>query len=345
MSENRRVRDVGEFGLIGILERSLPAEVREAHELELGIGDDAAIWQPSPGAKVAITTDSMVENVHFRRDWTDWERLGHKLLAVNLSDLAAMGARPKLAVITLGLRGDELVRDLVAMYRGIGALALAHGVAIAGGDIVRSPHDLMLHVAALGEVDGSPPLSRAGANPGDLIGVSGTIGASAAGLRLLALPEDDPRRGAATAEQLIEAHLRPQPRLALGAALRGHGASAAMDLSDGLFGDLPKLLAASGVSGRIDARRLPVASAVRALFPQEWLDLATRGGEDYELVFTAPPVAWAAIERAALEIGDRVSAIGEITPQDRRGPRLDVVDLDGTTRGMAPGAFDHFDAG
>lgn len=345
MSDNQRVQDVGEFGLIAILEQSLPAEVRDAPGLELGIGDDAAIWQPSPGAKVAVTTDSMVEGVHFRRDWTDWGWLGHKLLAVNLSDLAAMGARPKIAVITLALRGDELVRDLVAMYRGIGALALTHGVTLAGGDIVRAPHDLMLHVTALGEVDGSPPLSRAGARPGDLIGVSGTIGASAAGLRLLALPTSDPRRGAATAEQLIEAHLRPQPRLALGAALRGHGASAAMDLSDGLFGDLPKLLAASGVAGRIDVRRLPVAAAVRAVFPQDWLELATRGGEDYELLFTAPPAAWAAIERAASEIGDSVTAIGEITDQDGGGPRLDVVGLDGTTRGMAPGAFDHFDGG
>ena len=146
-------------------------------------------------------------------------------------------------------------------------------------------------------------LTRSGAKAGDLIGVTGTLGASAAGLRLLGLDPDDPRRRAATANQLIEAHLRPEPRVALGAALLEQGATSAMDLSDGLLGDLPKILAASGVAARLDEGDIPVAAAVRALFPDEWVDLALRGGEDYELLFTAPRAAWDAIEGAAREGG------------------------------------------
>src|SRR6185295_7407695 len=114
MSDDRRVADVGEFGLISLLTETLPAETRAGCGLEVGIGDDAAVWEPSPGEKVVITTDSLVERIHFRHDWTDWESLGHKALAVNISDLAAMGARPMLAVITLGLTGDERVSDLQA---------------------------------------------------------------------------------------------------------------------------------------------------------------------------------------------------------------------------------------
>src|SRR5918993_4455601 len=139
MTDDRRVRDVGEFGLIELLAASLPAEVRAATSLELGIGDDAAVWRPTPGELIVVTTDSLVESVHFRRDWTDWESLGHKSLAVNVSDVAAMGAVPKLAVISLGLSGTERVGDLQAFYQGLGALARRHEMAIAGGDIVRSP--------------------------------------------------------------------------------------------------------------------------------------------------------------------------------------------------------------
>src|SRR5215212_6020215 len=135
VTDERRIRDVGEFGLIEQLAASLPADVRARTDLELGIGDDAAVWQPSPGEHVVVTTDSLVEGVHFRRDWTDWESLGHKALAVNVSDLAAMGAIPKLAVISLGLDGEERIGDLQALYKGLGALARRLGMAIAGGDI------------------------------------------------------------------------------------------------------------------------------------------------------------------------------------------------------------------
>ena len=341
-TDNRLVRDIGEFGLIEYLAASLPAEARSQPDLPWGIGDDAAVWQPTPGEAIVITTDSLIEGIHFRLDWTDWHSLGHKTLAVNISDLAAMGAKPRLAVITLGLRGDERLNDLRSLYAGMGDLAKRHDMTIAGGDIVRSPFGLMLNVTALGETRGGRMLRRAGARPGDLIGVTGTIGAAAAGLELLQLDAADPRRNAETAATLIGAHLHPEPRPELGKALLEHGATAAMDLSDGLMGDLPKILHASSVAALIDARRMPVAAAVRALFPDDWLELALRGGEDYELLFTAPAARWREIAAAIAHAGGTVSAIGEILARDGDGTPIRLIGLDGVVRPLREGAFDHF---
>jgi thiamine-monophosphate kinase len=342
MAEERRVRDIGEFGLIEALRRALPAEALTSASLEIGIGDDAAVWSPAAGEKIVLTTDSLVEGVHFRLDWTDWESLGHKTLAVNVSDLAAMGAVPRIALVTLGLRGDEPLRDLEALYAGMGALARRHGMIIAGGDIVRSPQALTFHVTALGETRGGRVLTRGGARPGDIIAVSGTLGAAPAGLRLLALDVTDPARRAATAERLITAHLRPEPRVALGGILLDHGTSAALDLSDGLLGDLPKILHESGVSARIDPTRIPVAAAVRALFPDAWREMAMRGGEDYELLFTVSPERWFALEKAAIERGISVTAIGEVVARTGGDASIETIGPDGDSQNLIPGAFDHF---
>jgi thiamine-monophosphate kinase len=175
--------------------------------------------------------------------------------------------------------------------------------------------------------------------------VTGTVGASAAGLRLLELKAEDPRRRAATADQLIEAHLRPEPRVALGTALLENGASSAMDLSDGLLGDLPKILAASRVSARLDEGAIPVAAAVRALFPDAWIDLALRGGEDYELLFTAPHHSWDSIKAAARQTGGTVTAIGEIVASGSDPQGIELAGLDGARRTVSPRAFDHFSKG
>lgn len=330
------VSGIGEFALIDRLAAALPANVRSAG-IDLGIGDDAAVWEPTPGTVSVVTTDTLVEAIHFRLDWTDWRSLGFKALAVNLSDIAAMGATPRLATITLGLRGSERVADLVAMYEGIGELAEAHRVAIAGGDIVRSPDCLSISVTAIGEAPRDRLLRRSGAREGDVIAVSGSIGASAAGLRILAEPERF--AGRTTTGLLVSAHLQPIPRIALGRLLGEAGATAAMDLSDGLLGDLPKILAASEVGATVDARTLPVAPAVRALFPETWLDLALRDGEDYELLFAVPPARFDRIVRAAEAIGSTVTAIGRI---ELASHGLTLRGLDGSEETVAPGAFDHF---
>jgi thiamine-monophosphate kinase len=222
----------------------------------------------------------------------------------------------------------------------MGALAKATGTLIAGGDIVASPNATAFHVTALGSTRDGKALLRSGARAGDVIAVSGTLGASAAGFELFRSGPGDHRRAAASAPLLIDAHLAPQPRLALGELLLREGASAAMDLSDGLYGDLPKILVASDVSASVDEAKIPVAAAVRALFPANWLELATQGGEDYELLFTASPGAFERIQTAASEIGATVTAIGEITEGDDH--RLIAMDAAGARREVASGAFDHF---
>lgn len=306
-----------------------------------GIGDDAAIWRSDDDQEQVISTDALIEGVHFRLDWTSWEDLGHKSLAVNLSDLAAMGAEPALAVVTLGLRGDEPVADLEAMYGGMGGLALRHGVVIAGGDIVRVPEQRMISVTAVGTVARGQALLRSGAGVGDVIGVTGTIGAAAAGMRILMHPQEF--KGHTTASKLTDAHLRPEPRIEAGRLLAQSGATAAIDLSDGLAGDLPKILDASGVSALIDEEDLPVIAAVRALFPESFHELALHGGEDYELLFTMPPDAFAPLMDAARDQGISVTEIGKIIAMDGHHPPLRVRRHDGTIEPLPSGAFDHFE--
>jgi thiamine-monophosphate kinase len=330
------VHEIGEFNLIRRLTEQLPPPVRGAGGIDLGIGDDAAIWTPGSGKSIVVTTDALIENVHFRLDWTDWQSLGHKMLAVNLSDIAAMGARPRLATTVLGLTGDELVVDIESLYQGMGGLAGAHGVVVAGGDVVRTPHDITLSVTLLGEVEPGKALTRAGAKPGELVVVSGTLGASAAGMALLQRGSD---RGA-TGPLLIAAHLRPNPRVELGALLFDVGATAVMDLSDGLLGDLPKILEASGVAAEIDVARIPTLPAVRALFPAEFEMFALRGGEDYELLLTIPEDRFDELRDRADQISATVTPIGRIVADNGNG-RLELV-KDGKPFAGESGAFDHF---
>jgi thiamine-monophosphate kinase len=314
----------------------------------LGIGDDAAVWTPTPGARAIVTTDSLIEGVHFRLDWTGWRDLGHKALAVNLSDIAAMGGRPRLAVVSLGLTGAEPVAGLLELYRGLGTLAARHGVMVAGGDVVASPDRLGLHVTVIGESWpdlGGRVLTRSGARPGDLLGVSGPLGLAAAGLRVLAAGGADVAEAGGDERAWLDAHLRPEPRVAYGRLLVEAGASAAMDLSDGLFGDLAKICARSGVAARIDLEALPVPDALCRCFPDDWLDLATRGGEDYELLFALPPAALDRLhESCARESLPPPAVIGTVLPFTG-GPPIVVRRPDGREEPIAGGAFDHFGAG
>jgi thiamine-monophosphate kinase len=336
------VGDIGEFGLIQLLGETLAPAANSLVGLRIGIGDDAAVWRPAPDRDLVVTTDSLVEDIHFRLGWTDWTSLGHKALAVNLSDLAAMGAVPRLALVTLGLRGSEPVKELVALYEGLGALALRTGTVVIGGDIVRSPSAILIHVTAIGDLPAGQSLTRSAARPGDVIAVSGTLGASAAGLRLLERGASETDPAPATGAMLIAAHLRPEPRLQLGQMLLAQGATTAMDLSDGLFGDLPKILTASVVAAEVDAEAIPVPAAVRALFPDQWLDFATRGGEDYELLVTMPPDAVDRIREEAARIGSTITPIGRVLAQQPRNPMLIVRGPDGESLDIGVGAFDHF---
>jgi thiamine-monophosphate kinase len=365
MASETTVRSLGEFALIGRLAGAL-AEVGAASAPDLlGIGDDAAIWLPTPGARSVITTDSLIEGIHFRRDWTTWRDLGHKALAVNLSDIAAMGARPRLAVISLGLTGHEPVAGLLDLYRGLGALAARHGLVVAGGDVVASPDRLGVHVTVIGE---SWPqaagrlLTRDAARPGDLLATSGPLGLSAAGLALLlekgesgttlatvlarsdtSAPNETPSLFSFLPSPFTLAHHRPEPRIDYGRALVDAGVRAAMDLSDGLWGDLAKICERSGVAARIDAAALPVPVDLKAQFPDRWLRFATRGGEDYELLFAADALALARLRDLCAERHLPPPAIiGEVLPFTAGAPAISLRHPDGAEEIVASGAYDHF---
>ena len=329
------VQDVSEFELIEALSRALPSPTAgPTSGLRIGIGDDAAAWD-SPAGTTVLTTDTMVEGVHFDLGWMDWPDLGWKSLAVNLSDIAAMGCAPTYAVVALGLRGDLPVDGVTAIYEGMAEASRRFECAVVGGDVVRSPV-LFVTVAMQGSPDRSERiLMRTGSEPGEVVAVTGTLGSSAAGLKLLqngALKDD--RYG-----RLIDAHLRPQPRVAVGRTLSETRVSAAMDISDGLVADLTKLCDASSVGAEIDASSVPVDPALKSAFPDDWLELALGGGEDYELLFTARPEA---VERIATEVDVPVTVVGR-TVAAAEGVK--IFDASGAPLSVDLTGWDHFKAG
>lgn len=257
----------------------------------LGIGDDAAVWRPSRSNLSVITTDALIENVHFARDLMSARDVGHRAMAANLSDIAAMGARPVLATIALGFPPDIDAEWVLAMYDGLVALARTHACAIVGGDITRAPA-IAIAITVVGEVRASNLKRRADARIGDVLAVSGPLGASRAGLEVL---RSDPARAHANgAARVVAAYRRPEPRMREG---RWFGASrnvhALMDSSDGLATDLARLCAASGVGAVVES--VPVDPDARAIAVQAGDDpeaYALGGGEDFELIAAIEPRAF-----------------------------------------------------
>lgn len=319
------MRGMGEFDLIARY------FTRPATRSPLGVGDDCALLAPAPGMQLAVSSDMLVEGRHFLST-VDPARLGHKALAVNLSDLAACGARPLAFTLALALPAvDE--PWLEGFSRGLYALADAHGCELVGGDTTRGP--LNLCITVFGEVPAGAALLRSGAKAGDDIWVSGTLGDARLALEVfrgtLALPGEAFEKARARMEQ-------PAPRVALGLALRGI-ASAAADVSDGLVGDLGHILSASKVGATVDADAVAGLLGIEA-----GLDLARRractlaGGDDYELVFCAPPASSAAVIEAARRGATAVTRIGRIEAE--AGLRL--VDAAGTPVARNFASFDHF---
>lgn len=335
-----KVAELGEFGLIEHLTTLLPKDVPG---LLAGVWEDAAAWRIEDGVALA-TTDTLVEGVHFRLDLCSWFELGWKALAVNLSDIAAMGGIPQYALVTLAVPPAAEVERLQELYQGLAAAGEEYHTAVVGGDMVSSPTSLVVSVALFGRAAPVPRgsdyalLRRSAAQPGELIGVTGWLGSSAAGLRMLlrGLP-----LGAEAEAALRRAHLRPQPRLREGQLLLASGVRAAIDVSDGVAGDLRHLCAASGVGAKIYAHKLPVHPLVRQAFAAEALNLALYGGEDYELLFTAPPQAMEKAQRALPEAcGTPVGVIGEIMAAPEG--RIVLVHEDGAEGVLERGGYDHF---
>jgi len=256
--------------------------------LLVGIGDDAAVVEPERNRVEVFTTDAIVEGVHFDRAFVPADAIGHRALAVNLSDLAAMGAAPRLALLSMALPPALPLADFDGIARGFAVLAARHRLHLVGGNLTRSPGPLMIDVTLVGTVKRRQALTRAGARAGDDLYVTGTIGSAAAGLRALqAGAAGDPAMA-----NCVERYLRPCPRVRMGLlASRARAATACMDLSDGLADAAQQIAAASSVGVTIDAAALPIDAAARAFFTARGVDpvvAALTGGDDYELLLAAP---------------------------------------------------------
>ncbi|WP_439520324.1 thiamine-phosphate kinase [Hydrogenophaga sp.] len=306
--------------------------VRLPPDVVLGVGDDGALLRPAPGHELAISTDMLVQDRHFFAT-VDASALGHKALAVNLSDLAAMGARPLGFTLALALpHADDAW--LTAFARGLFALADSHACPLVGGDTTRGP--LNICITVFGQVLAGRALRRSAARDGDDVYVSGRTGEARLAL--------EHQRGTAWASTASGADLRqrlewPTPRNALGVALAAvEGVHAAIDLSDGLVGDLGHVLAASGVGADIELAALPVAPALKALPPAERLECLLAGGDDYELLFTAHPAARDAVQTASRTSATPVTRIGRITA----GQGIRLLDAQGQPQSVRVQGFDHF---
>ena len=317
---------IGEFELI---ERWFTRAPRRA---ALGVGDDCALIAPAPGHELAVSTDLLIEGRHFLST-VDPERLGHKALAVNLSDLAACGATPLAYTLALALPHVE-ERFLDGFARGLHALADAHAVDLVGGDTTRGP--LAIAITVFGEVPTGRALRRAGARAGDTVWVSGTLGDARLALEAFRGTVELPGDTFARVRRAMET---PAPRVGLGLALRG-AATSAIDVSDGFVGDLGHVLRASSVGATVDVDALPRSADLRAQPPTLQRLCTLAGGDDYELVFTAPAALGDRVRAAAAQCDVAVAPVGRIEVQT--GLRL--VDARGEAVAERYPAFDHFRA-
>jgi thiamine-monophosphate kinase len=325
--------------IVAVMRRLLAAE---DPEVRLGVGDDAALVQLGDRLGI-LTVDMMVEGVHFDLQTTSARDLGYKAIVVNVSDVAAMGGSPRFGLVALAMPGATDARWVVELYGGIREAAGEYALSLVGGDTSRAER-VVLSVTVTGEVTPSGAVTRGGARPGDLIVVTGALGASAGGLALIASKDPSARRAASTAwgRELMAAHLRPTARVGEGQTLAQCGATAMMDLSDGLAKDLPRLCRESGVGASVRLAALPVAAGLGHLAEVVTLDplrLALAGGEDYELLATLPKESvGAATTKLKQRFGTPLTVIGEIA----MGTSLVAVLPDGSEEPMPAGGWDHF---
>jgi thiamine-monophosphate kinase len=327
------VSELGEFALIERLASIADGEAPA--DLIAGIGDDAAAWRVGDTVLLA-TTDTLVEGVHFLAEFASWSDVGWKALAVNVSDIAAMGGEPMFALVTLGLPLETEVSVPDELYSGLMECAGEYGVAVVGGDIVRAS-EISVTVALIGRaqsLDGAAVLMRRdAAKVGDFIAVTGSLGDSAAGLWRQ-------RKGATDDDALVRAHLRPLPRLVEGQEAVRLGVRCSIDVSDGLMQDLGHICERSGLGAEVREDWIPLSDDLRAAYPEDAIALAVSGGEDYELLMTGDEET---LDRVADEISTHLTVIGSMTDARELGPRL--LDGEGNELSIAARGWDHLRPG
>jgi len=340
---------LGEDAFLQELEKRFPPKSKN---VVLGIGDDAAILEPPAGERLLLTTDCLVEGVHFARRWMPPKFLGRKAVAVNVSDIAAMGGEPLGVLLSLVVPSESEVEALWQLVEGVDERARELGMSLMGGNLASSPGGILVDVTVIGATARKRALRRSGARPGDGVYLSGKIGAAITGLRLLEhgavlapgggliVPEGLRGGPIALAEACIRAQIDPEPRVALGRELnRRRLATACIDVSDGLALDLHRLCRASGVGARIQESALPLSPGLLA-WERVWKRDATlsavSGGEDYELLFTCGSEEKLARYRERSDLF--LTRIGETTAE----ARVELVGRDGVTRPLSAAGWDHF---
>ena len=299
-----KLAEIGEFALIAAIKEM----AAKGEGVIKGIGDDAAVLRPSAGKVLLVTTDLLLEGVHFQLEFTDLYRLGRKALAVNLSDIAACGGTPTAFLVSLAVPLETEVASVQALYKGMMEQAQEFKVALVGGDTSRA-EKLFISVTMIGEAEENKVIYRSGARKGDLIFVTGTLGDAALGLQQL---KQGKKEGV-----LIERHLAPIPRVKEGGEIARQGLATAMiDISDGLVADLGHILEASQVGAEVRLSQLPLSEEYQkeiGAYSNDSYAFALTGGEDYELLFTSPRAKQQAVAKLAQEIGTPITMIGEIT--------------------------------
>ncbi len=328
-------------GELTLIDQIRQASGRPRGAVKLGIGDDCAILRPPAGCEILVTTDFTLENRHFRRDLHPAGSVGHRCLARGLSDLAAMGAKPLAAFLSLALPADLLAtakgrRWVADFFQGLRVLGDRYQTPLAGGDTSESPSGLILaDITLIGAAPAGRALRRSTAHAGDLLYCSGHLGGSAAEL------EDLFAKGklAHLKSPLSHPHLLPEPRLAVGATLwKRKLATACLDLSDGLSTDLAHLCDESGLSAEVDQTAIPIHPLAACLGPEKALELALNGGEDYELLFTAA----SSVKMPSKISGVPITPIGRIKLRRPGTPQISLIHPDGSQRPLLPGGWQHF---